>query len=170
MKKTLFILFLIPVLLFTGCFLFKDEAQTIVMDELGLDISDAKVSFFLNTRKDSSGGITVIEAAFSDGSFANQLQSREDFKALPFSDTLTAILNSIELLKGEDGELLIPYADNGYYRIELALEDGKQLTEEQPADLLLAVYNSDTNKFHYCHLGIDNINLLSQLQRLIENQ
>ena len=69
MKKTLFVLFLIPILLFSGCFLFKSEAQTIVMEEQGLDISDAKVNFFINTRKDSRNGITMIEAEFSDDGF-----------------------------------------------------------------------------------------------------
>ena len=166
MKKTLLVLLLIPVLLLTGCFLFKNEAQTIVMEEMGLDISDAKVNFFLNTRKNDNGGITVIEAAFSDSAFAAQLESRTDFKSLPFSDALTKVLNSIDLLKDENGDLLIPYADNGYYRIELSLEDGKSLTEDQPADLIIAIYNGDNNKFHYCHLGISNINLISQLQSL----
>ena len=75
MIRKFLIFLLIPTLLLTGCFLFKDEARTIVMEELGLDISNASIKFFLNTRKDSTGGITVIEAAFPDDSFVSQLES-----------------------------------------------------------------------------------------------
>ena len=168
MKKTLFVLFLIPILLFSGCFLFKSEAQTIVMEEQGLDISDAKVNFFINTRKDSRNGITMIEAEFSDDGFEDQLSGKEGFKTLPFSEGLTNILNSIDLLKDENGELLIPYAVNGFYSFDLLLEEGKEITEEQAAELIVAIYDGDTKKFHYSHFSIDNINLLSKLQGLIE--
>ena len=168
MKRTVFILCLIPILLFSGCFLFKNEAQELVMEELGLDISDAKVNFFLNTRKESNSGITMVEAEFSDDSFAGQFAGRQDFKALPISQGLTDVLNSIDLLKDESGELRIPYADNGYYRIELILEEDRQITQEQAAELIIAIYDGDTHKFHYHHISIDNINLLSKLQGLIE--
>ena len=172
MIRKFLIILLIPTLLLTGCFLFKDEAQTIVMEELGLDISDASIKFFLNTRKDSTGGITVIEAAFPDDAFVSQLENKEGFESLPFSKALTEILYNIDLLKDEKGQLRIPYADNGYYRVSLDMEEkvDASWTEKQAAQLLIAVYDGDTKKFHYCHLSVDNINLLSKLQGLLKPQ
>lgn len=166
MKRKLLILLLIPMLLFTGCFLFKNEAQTILMEEQGLDISDATVKFFLNTRKNSADGITIIEAEFPDDSLGGQLENREGYLPLPLSQGLTDALYSIELLKDENGELLFPYADNGYYKIDLQFEN-EQFTLDQGADLIFAIFDADTKKLHYYHLGTDNMNLLTELQSLI---
>lgn len=169
MKLKLLILLLIPALLFTGCFLFKNEAQAILMEEQSLDISDATIKFFLNTRKNSADGITIIEAEFPDTSFGDQLENREGYRSLPLSQELTKILYSIDLLKNDNGELLFPYADNGYYKVDLQFEN-EQFTLDQGADLIIAIFDADAKKFHYYHLGTDNMNLLKDLQALIGNQ
>lgn len=170
MKQKLLVLFIVPMLLFTGCSLFKGQAQPLVMEELGLDISDATVDFFLNTRKDSADGITVVKATFPDASFSRQLENKEGFQPLPLSEKLTNALHSIDLLQNENGELLFPHAENGYYKIALDFENGKEepFTLDQGADLIIAIFNADTQKFHYYHLGIDNMNLLKELQALIK--
>ena len=172
MKRKLLVLFIVPMLLFTGCSLFKGQAQPLVMEELGLDISDATVNFFLNTRKDSADGITVVKATFPDTSFSSQLENKEEFQPLPLSEKLTNALHSIDFLQNENGELLFPHAENGYYKIALDFEDenAEQFTLNQGADLIIAIFNEDTRQFQYYHFGTDNMNVLKDLQELIKNQ
>ena len=172
MKRKLLVLFIVPMLLFTGCSLFKGQAQPLVMEELGLDISDATVNFFLNTRKDSADGLTVVKATFPDTSFSSQLENKEEFQPLPLSEKLTNALHSIDFLQNENGELLFPHAENGYYKIALDFENGneEQFTLNQGADLIIAIFNEDTRQFQYYHFGTDNMNVLKDLQELIKNQ
>lgn len=172
MKRKLLILFLVPMLLFTGCSLFKGKAQTIIMDELGLDISAATIDFYLNTRKDNADGITVIKATFPDTSFSSQLEGKEGFQSLPLSEKLTDTLNSIDFLKDANGDLIFPYSENGYYKIDLNFENGNEepFTLDQGADLTFAIFDEDTLQFQYYHIGIDNMNLLKDLQSIIGSQ
>ncbi len=171
MKKVFILVALIPALLLSGCFLFKKDAQRILQEEMDLDISAAEVNMLINTRKNNNNGLTYIQATFPDSSFIGQLQNKEGFHPLPFSQEITDFLYSTDVLVGQDGKLLLPHLENGYYYFTMQLENGNSepFTLDQGADLITLLYDADTNKLYYCHLGIENLNVVSDVESLIKD-
>lgn len=161
---TLTVCILIPALLLSGCFLFRDKAIKLVKNDLSLDISAAKVNLFLDTHINGTGGLSFASATFPDAGFTGQLSTHPGFHALPFSQEITDFLYSTDILLNEKGELLIPYADNGYYYFDFQMDEN---TNTPSADMKVALYNGDTNEFYYCHFSIDNLNVLSELESMV---
>lgn len=150
---TVFTILFIPLFLFSGCFFAKSEAQSHILDNTGIDISQGNVIVYLTPQsEDSEIEITFATIHFPDDSqLMEQFNSDSHFIPLPLSDEIIEILNSVEGLTDENGELLIPLAENGYYCVTHNFQ-GETVTED--TDLTgvtfnVTLYDADANLFYY---------------------
>lgn len=169
MKRKLLILCLVPMLLFTGCRLFQAQAEAVIREDLGLDISDASVDFYLNTGSDKDVGVTVIKASFDEDTISKQLEEDDSFLPLPFSEDLTNAIDKIDFLKDSSGNYVFPYSENGYYKLDVYLENGMDapFTVDQAAEISFSLYDAETGEFHYYHVHADNLSAIEDIKSML---
>ena len=114
---------------------------------LGIDVSAAEIL----SQEDSHGGfhgdgITWIRFACEGTDIARQIAEKENWTPFPLNDTVKALVYGIEegtaqigpYLLDEDGGLLIPEIENGYYLlIDRQAEEGKAQADPE-IDALVA--------------------------------
>lgn len=146
----------------TGCYmtsLFKGALQG-NKELLGVDISTGTVVY----ESDSHGGFLgdgtrVVKILFSDEDCLNMIKQSPDWKPLPLSDTVTALVYGLKNIKphalDEKGNYLIPKIENGYYCFvdryfeKKDNEDESEVLKRPSCNFTVAIYDTDTNMLYY---------------------
>lgn len=155
MKKRLSViiaLFLIPVLFLSGCFFEKSEIKTTIHNRTGLDVSKGHVLLYITPEIKEDTDITFSTIIFTEGKrIDQQFENNSLFLPLPLSDEIIELLCQLEGLTDENGELLIPLAENGYYSIQYN-NDGSASTQDDDfsgVSLNVTLYDADTRILYY---------------------
>lgn len=146
----------------TGCYmtsLFKSALQG-NKELLGVDISKGTVVY----ESDSHGGFLgdgtrFVKISFSDEDCLNMIKQSPDWKPLPLTDTVTALVYGLKNVGpwalDENGNPLFPAIENGYYCFvdryfeKNDNEDESEVLKRPSYNFTVAIYDTDTNILYY---------------------
>lgn len=164
MKKTMLLLVIgiLSVFLFSACH--SDSSYREISDVLGIDISSGAIG----TDHDSHGGFhgdgeRFLTISFSDSSITETLAKEPEWKPLPFTENITALIYGISTEEGvtgpyvtdEDGAAQFPEIKNGYYYFidrqnqNTDRHDDSNVLDRHSFNVTIAVYDIDTDMLYY---------------------
>lgn len=157
----------LTVVVLTACETEQDSIKSEVKEVTGIDVNMASVA-----RDDESHGgfhgdgssFTVLR--FSDNKVSKQILKHDDWKSLPLSKNITALVYGTSTenesvgpyLTSEKGDPLIPEVHKGYYYFldrhaesTDSYDDSKTL-ERSDFNFTIAIYDADQNVLYYATL------------------
>ncbi|MCD8363784.1 MAG: hypothetical protein LUC98_12655 [Lachnospiraceae bacterium] len=159
---SVFLILLIP-LVFNGCG--AKSTQDTVSEALDLDVSGGREASNYDTHSGNGDGASCIVLNFEDDTVLEEIQSKAEWKAFPFDETVLILVYGIEdekskmgpYLTDENGNPLVPEIQNGYYLlIDRQAEEGKATEEDilhrNSFNFTLGLYDTDTNTLYFCQL------------------
>lgn len=162
MKKIYALPILLIVILLSACQIgnsWKDK----ISDTLGIDVREGSVI----TEYDSHGGfhgdgMTFVTVSFSDDTVLAQISESGDWKPLPLTETLTAVVYGISTDNSRIGpyleqseETVIPEIQNGYYWFldrhsqSTDSRDDTDVISRGSQNFTLSIYDADTGMLYY---------------------
>jgi hypothetical protein len=134
---------------------------------LGIDPSSATVVESSDSHGGFHGdGLLFAQISIADDSVGAILSQRDEWKPLPLSENLTALVYGITTetsqtgpyLTNEDNEPVFPEIQNGYYYFEdrhaksIDPYDDTDVFGRNSYNLTVAIYDTDTNMLYYAEL------------------
>lgn len=161
------IVIVLTVVVLTACETEQDSIKSEIKEVIGIDVNKASVA-----RDDESHGgfhgdgssFTVLR--FSDNKISKQILKQDDWKSLPLSKNITALVYGTSTenesvgpyLTNENGEPLIPKIHKGYYYFldrhseSTDRHDDSKTLERSALNLTIAIYDADQNVLYYATL------------------
>jgi hypothetical protein len=150
-------------LLFAGC---QDGTSTLDqwLYTLGIDPSSATVVESSDSHGGFHGdGLLFAQISIADDSVGTLLSQRDEWKSLPLSENLTALVYGVATEAGQTGpyltndanEPVFPEIQNGYYYFEDRHSkstdpyDDTDVLERASFNFTLAIYDTDTDTLYY---------------------
>ena len=131
-----------------------------VSTALSIDVSSGKEVQFRDNHGGFHGdGTKYVVLEFSEDKVLEQIQDNSAWIALPLDETAAALVYGVTegtsqvgpFLKDENGDVLFPKIENGYYLlIDRHSQTEENILERASFNFTLAIYDADTNKLHYC--------------------
>lgn len=166
MKLPILIMGIFVVLTFSAC-QSSNSPQDEISRTLGIDMNDGTIGI----NNDSHGGfhgdgISFMSISFPDDSIVEEISANNDWKTLPLSENLTALVYGTATenkwtgpyLTDEEGESVFPEIQNGYYCfIDRHTEstdkhDDTNVFERHSFNFTIAIYDTDTDTLYYAEL------------------
>ncbi len=127
---------------------------------LSIDVSSGKEVQFRDDHGGFHGdGTEYVVLAFADDKVLEQIKDDSAWTALPLDETAKALVYGVAgetsrigpFLTDENGDTLFPEIENGYYiLIDRHSQKEANILERASFNFTLAIYDTDTNKLHYC--------------------
>lgn len=127
---------------------------------LSIDVSSGKEVQFSDDHGGFHGdGTEYIVLEFTDDKVLEQIKDNSAWTALPLDETTKALVYGVTeetsqigpFLTNENGDTLFPEIENGYYiLIDRHSQKEGNILERASFNFTLAIYDTDTNKLHYC--------------------
>lgn len=127
---------------------------------LSIDVSSGKEIQFSDNHGGFHGdGTEYVVLEFSDDSVLEQIKDNSAWTALSLDETAKALVYGVTeetsqigpFLTDENGDTLFPEIENGYYiLIDRHSQKEGNILERASFNFTLAIYDTDTNKLHYC--------------------
>lgn len=150
-----------------GCADSETSQKKAVSRAVGVDCSAAELSDSYDSHGGFHGdGTTFYALHFSDDSVAKSIAANQDWRPLPLTDNLTALVWGKEIgdteyapviTKANDWDNpLVPQVENGYYRFIDRHSDSKNKTDDTEVlnrysyNFTLAIYDTDNHILYYC--------------------
>ncbi|MDD3394496.1 MAG: hypothetical protein PHG19_07640 [Anaerotignum sp.] len=146
----------------------SDKEQKQISKELGIDVSDGTVMKSSDTHGGFHGdGTTFIELSFSDENCLEEIKKNSDWKQLPLTDNLTALVYGKVIgqtsegpyLTDENSDTLFPKIQNGYYYFcdthteSVNHEDDSDVLNRYSFNFTIAIYDNDTEILYFSKFG-----------------
>lgn len=166
--RTLYLLILTLLFILSGC---GTERPDKVVDEisevLGVDVSAGEVV----SESDSHGGFHgdgsgVIEIHFADTAFSEQIEGNEEWKLLPLTENLTALVYGVHtesssvgpMIHNGDGIPVIPEVESGYYFFldrhsqSTDPKDDSEVLGRASYNFTIAIFDTENQILYYMEL------------------
>lgn len=161
----IFIIFLSLVVLLSLAINLSKNPQIKVSKALGIISLSGTVINFTNTHGGFHGdGTTYIELSFPNNAYLEAIKQNSAWHLLPLNKELNTLvygkssehISINSSLTNENGDLLFPYIENGYYYFKdrnLESTDSQNSSEvlnRNSFNFTIAIYNADTQVLHFC--------------------
>lgn len=143
----------------SGC---KEEEY--VYEESGIDVSSGAILEYEDTHGGFHGdGRTYAKIKFSDDSCLEGIKENDNWKSLPLTENVEALVYGIEngnVKVGpfiqNDGEGIFPVIENGYYYFEdRQADEGDKFNDSEvlkrpSINVSIAIYDEDSDILYFC--------------------
>lgn len=146
------------------------EAENVLSEiskTIGVDVSAGEVISESDTHGGFHGdGDRVIEIQFTDTSFSDRLKDNEEWKAMPLTENLTALVYGLHtetssigpMIHSEDNVPVVPEVENGYYYFRdrhsqsTDPKDDTNILSRASYNFTMAIFDADANILYYLEL------------------
>lgn len=134
---------------------------------IGVDVSAGEVISESDTHEGFHGdGDRVIEIQFTDTFFSDQLKDNAEWKAMPLTENLTALVYGLHtetssigpMIHSEDNVPVVPEIENGYYYFRdrhsqsTDPKDDTNILSRASYNFTIAIFDADANILYYSEL------------------
>ena len=151
---------------FSSCIPARKDIKTVISEYIEIDVSAGEVVTHWDTHGGFLGdGDTFAEIKLEDESIEDEIKENGNWKELPFSDNMTALLYGLvsenvhagPYLDDENGDPFFPEIKNGYYffydrHSEASLSkryDESEVFDRASFNFVTAIYDTDTGTLYY---------------------
>ena len=101
----------------------SESGQNIVSKALGIDVSSGNEVSTYDTHSGNGDGTSCIALSFNDDAVLEKIKNNTEWNSFPLDETVQILVYGVEtettkdgpFLTDENGKLLVPEIQNGYY-------------------------------------------------------